>query len=585
MELENLLHSEPNATSFGSHGSSPPSARSPTHSAPYPHRTTQRPSTRVFAAGPDQYTPPATTGATAAAFRASGAFAAHGGGGPSYDTAASEKEWRDSAHRQHQHEQQQQHQQRYYTSARSVDVVQHRYDPSQPSSYPPSASYEPQYPSTSSSDYYATYTSGNSAPIPIPRQRVEFQPRDSYPSFSASYPPPSSFSSISGSYPYPPAPYQHPQAQTRAGRPTAAELAEGHSRSRSHGGEHYENEQAYSSSSLSQTYSSSLGPMLERQPTHHLKQSPSVVPPLATRPFPPAPSSDSSPSAADGGPNTYWTSSPSSLAISPASASPPPLPAHGFAPPPPGPATSSSSPAHSRSARSNNDNQDDTYQPSPSPPPSSSGDDDDDGDFGAYPPVARKKSRASVAGSGGASGGRRGGSGGGGSARPISPITGLPTKVLAKRLFPPRDAAKRRFYCPHQGCGKAFGRPSARETHLRSHNGARPFTCPIPSCGRPFSVFSNLKRHMIVHAGVDFRGITVHDLPHLEYDESQTPPLFFARQPQPAPALVTPSYASDRREEHYDEHEREGEGRWDEEMRGPSGAWEEERHDGNAAGQ
>ena len=38
--------------------------------------------------------------------------------------------------------------------------------------------------------------------------------------------------------------------------------------------------------------------------------------------------------------------------------------------------------------------------------------------------------------------------------------------------------------------------------------------CPIPDCARAFSVFSNLKRHMIVHPSVDFRGITVHDLPN-----------------------------------------------------------------------
>lgn len=138
---------------------------------------------------------------------------------------------------------------------------------------------------------------------------------------------------------------------------------------------------------------------------------------------------------------------------------------------------------------------------------------------------------------------------GGASGRPISPITGLPTKVLAKRLFPPRDSAKRMFHCLHEGCGKSFGKPSARETHLRSHNGIRPFECPIPTCGRPFSVFSNLKRHMIIHPGVDFRGVTVHDLPHLVWDPDRANPLFFS-DATPAVAASSSSPRETRRRPH-----------------------------------
>lgn len=100
---------------------------------------------------------------------------------------------------------------------------------------------------------------------------------------------------------------------------------------------------------------------------------------------------------------------------------------------------------------------------------------------------------------------RRGGGSGGNAElldRPprISPITGQPVKPIAKRVYPPRDAHKRRFICEVEGCGKtceskecltgpsragaraelvscafssAVGRPSARNTHMRSHSGQK----------------------------------------------------------------------------------------------------------------
>ncbi|BGP33015.1 hypothetical protein JCM10296v2_004804 [Rhodotorula toruloides] len=99
----------------------------------------------------------------------------------------------------------------------------------------------------------------------------------------------------------------------------------------------------------------------------------------------------------------------------------------------------------------------------------------------------------------------------------VSPITGKPVKVISPRSWPPKDQHKRIYTCDFPGCDKSFGRPSARDTHMRSHSGVKPFMCPIPSCGRTFSVFSNLKRHMIVHPTVDFRHVTVNDLPLIQW--------------------------------------------------------------------
>ncbi|GAA5976037.1 hypothetical protein JCM11641_003265 [Rhodosporidiobolus odoratus] len=108
--------------------------------------------------------------------------------------------------------------------------------------------------------------------------------------------------------------------------------------------------------------------------------------------------------------------------------------------------------------------------------------------------------------------------------RPISPITGKPTKIIAKRGWPPKDAHKRVYLCEVEGCGKSFGRPSARDTHARSHSGVKPFVCPIPSCARAFTVFSNLKRHLGIHPTVDFRQVSVHDLPLIRWVDDPNEP-------------------------------------------------------------
>ncbi|ORY55723.1 hypothetical protein BCR35DRAFT_315980 [Leucosporidium creatinivorum] len=79
------------------------------------------------------------------------------------------------------------------------------------------------------------------------------------------------------------------------------------------------------------------------------------------------------------------------------------------------------------------------------------------------------------------------------------------------RQGPPLDEAKRVYKCDHQGCGKAFARPSALTTHKRSHSKEKPFVCPLPTCRRAFTVFSNLKRHTKIHPEVDYSGVTSAD--------------------------------------------------------------------------
>lgn len=110
-------------------------------------------------------------------------------------------------------------------------------------------------------------------------------------------------------------------------------------------------------------------------------------------------------------------------------------------------------------------------------------------------------------------------------ARKISPITGKPTRTIAKRSWPPKDAALRRFACPIVDCDKTcasclsttqslfnlltfcssflsvdptdygfpVGRPSALNTHMRTHDGRKRLLF------LPFSLALALKLSLVSH--------------------------------------------------------------------------------------
>ncbi|CCA70364.1 hypothetical protein PIIN_04303 [Serendipita indica DSM 11827] len=60
---------------------------------------------------------------------------------------------------------------------------------------------------------------------------------------------------------------------------------------------------------------------------------------------------------------------------------------------------------------------------------------------------------------------------------------------------------KRKDSRPHKcpTCAKGFPRPSALETHMTVHSGAKPYPCPIKTCNKSFAVRSNARRHLKTH--------------------------------------------------------------------------------------
>lgn len=63
----------------------------------------------------------------------------------------------------------------------------------------------------------------------------------------------------------------------------------------------------------------------------------------------------------------------------------------------------------------------------------------------------------------------------------------------------PPSVRPKRYICQHDGCGKAYTRPSLLQQHERTHSNERPFKCTVKGCDKAFFRKSHLDVHGFSH--------------------------------------------------------------------------------------
>ncbi|GAA5904587.1 hypothetical protein JCM8208_004823 [Rhodotorula glutinis] len=90
---------------------------------------------------------------------------------------------------------------------------------------------------------------------------------------------------------------------------------------------------------------------------------------------------------------------------------------------------------------------------------------------------------------------------------PGQPRSSVPRDVIqslysgiAGHTTPSGEKVGKRYVCLIEGCGRAFPRKSAIESHIQTHLEDKPFVCPHDDCGASFVRQHDLRRHERIHS-------------------------------------------------------------------------------------